>query len=180
MPEANDLAALINNVGEIHIDAVKSHWVKAQSAEDSINKFDNFSKGWDRLSCEIWPENDGMGYRFKRLTGLCTTVASSTSIDDLLFEVDGPIKNDMERLERDAQRDFDRAQKNLRNHRSHRLADHILMESIGSLLWTVRSNSMHGRKTSSGPVGPTNRDEQICELGAAVLAELYRAAFPNW
>ena len=43
MPEANDLAALINNVGEIHIDAVKSHWVKAQSAEDSINKFDNFN-----------------------------------------------------------------------------------------------------------------------------------------
>lgn len=180
MPEQNDLTVLIKNVDGAFIDAVKSHWLKAHSAEDSISKFDNFSKGWDRLSCELWPENDGMGYRFKRLTGLCTAIASSTSIDDLLFEVDGPIRNDLEKLERDAQKDFDRAQRNLRKHRNHRLSDQDLMESIGSLLWTVRSNSMHGRKTSSGPVGPTNRDEQICELGAAVLTELYKAAFPNW
>ena len=180
MPEANELAALIKNVDDVHIDAVKSHWVKAQTAEDSISKFDNFSKGWDRLSCELWPENDGMGHRFKKLTGLSSAVAWSTSVDDLLFEVDGPIRNDLEKLERDAQKDFDRAQRNLQKHRNHRLSDQVLMESIGSLLWTVRSNSMHGRKTSSGPVGPTNRDEQICELGAAVLMELYKAAFPNW
>ena len=180
MSEPIDLAALISKVETIHIDAVKSHWVKGQSAEDSISKFDNLSKGWDRLSWEMGSENDGMGCRFKKLTGLCTTVAWSQSIDDLLFEVDSPIKNDFEQLEEDAQKDFNRAQKHLHRHRRHRLEYQILMESIGSLLWMVRSNSMHGRKTTSGPVGPTNRDEQICELGAVVLTALYRAAFPDW
>lgn len=180
MSQPIDLAVLISKVQKEDMDAVRSHWLKAQSSKDSISKFDNFSKGWDRLSCELWPENDSMGYRFKKLTGLCPTVAWSRSIDDLLFEVDGPIKNDFEQLDEDAQRDFNRAQKNLSKHRNHQLSDQILMESIGSLLWTVRSNSMHGRKTTSGPVGPTNRDEHICELGAVVLSELYRATFPNW
>ena len=180
MPAEPELITRIAKAKNSEIDAVRNHWVNSQSAQDSISKFDFLSKGWDRLASEIFLDVDVISFRFKKLTGLCTTVAWSQSIDDLLFEVDSPIKNDFEQLEEDAQKDFNRAQKHLHRHRRHRLEDQILMESIGSLLWMVRSNSMHGRKTTSGPVGPTNRDEQICELGAVVLTALYRAAFPDW
>ena len=180
MPSESELIALIAKVNKSEIDAVRNHWVNSRSAQDSISRFDFLSKGWDRLASEIFPDADTISYHFKKLTGLCISVVWSQSIDALLFEVAGPIKNDLERLEREAQRDFDRAKKHLGQHRNHRLDDQTLMESIGSLLWTVRSNSMHGRKTTSGPIGPTNRDEQICELGAVVLTDLYKSAFPDW
>lgn len=179
MPTESELIALITKVKKSEIDAVRNHWVNSQSAQDSISRFDSLSKGWDRLASEIFPD-DSISFRFKKLTGLCISVVWSESIDALLFEVDGPIRNDLERLERDAQKDFDRAKRNLLLHRRHRLDDQKLMESIGSLLWTVRSNSMHGRKTTSGPIGPTNRDEQICELGAVVFRDLYKTTFPDW
>jgi hypothetical protein len=180
MPAETELAKLIAKVEKSEIDAAKNHWVNSQSAQDSITRFDSLSKGWDRLSSEIFLDTDTISYRFKKLTGLCTSVVWSQSIDDLLFEVDGPIRNDLERLESEAQADFDRAKRNLQRHRKHQLDDQSLMESIGTLLWTIRSNSMHGRKTVSGPIGPTNRDEQICELGAVVLMDLYKSAFPAW
>jgi hypothetical protein len=180
MPTESELIALIAKVKKSEIEAVKNHWANSRSAQDSISKFDSLSKGWDRLASELFPDIETISFRFKKLTGLCVSVVWFQSIDALLFEVDGPIKNDLERLEREAQRDFERAQKHLSRHRNHQLDDQTLMESIGSLLWTVRSNSMHGRKTTSGPIGPTNRDEQICELGAVVLIDLYKAAFPDW
>jgi len=96
------------------------------------------------------------------------------------MEVRQPILNDFEKLEKEAQKDFNRARENLRKFKNRHLSEAELMESIGTLLWTVRSNSMHGRKTTSGMVGPTNRDEQICELGGDVLMDLYREAFPDW
>jgi hypothetical protein len=179
MSEAVELKDLLQQVNGDDLEAVKRHWMQSNSAQDSISRFDNLSKGWDRLASEIWPDR-GFGYGFKRLTGLCTSVAWEQSIDNLLYEVDGPIKNDLERLESDAQRDFDRAKTRLQQHRNHRLDDQKLMESIGSLLWMIRSNSMHGRKTTSGPVGPTSRDEQICGLGGVVLVDLYQAVFPDW
>jgi hypothetical protein len=180
MPTESELIALIAKVKKSEIEAVKNHWANSRSAQDSISKFDSLSKGWDRLASELFPDIDTISFRFKKLTGLCVSVVWFQSIDALLFEVDGPIKNDLERLESEAQRDFERAKKHLSQHRNHQLDDQKLMESIGSLLWTVRSNSMHGRKTTSGPIGPTNRDEQICELGAVVLIDLYKAAFPDW
>ena len=180
MPTESELIALIAKVKKSEIEAVKNHWANSRSAQDSISKFDSLSKGWDRLASELFSDIDTISFRFKKLTGLCVSVVWLQSIDALLFEVDGPIKNDLERLEREAQRDFERAKKHLSRHRNHQLDDQTLMESIGSLLWTVRSNSMHGRKTTSGPIGPTNRDEQICELGAVVLMDLYKAAFPDW
>ena len=179
MSEAVELKDLLQQVSGEDLEAVKRHWMQSNSAQDSIIRFDNLSKGWDRLASEIWPDK-GISYGFKRLTGLCISAAWKQSIENLLYEVDGPIKNDLERLESDAQSNFDRAKKNLLLHRKHRVGDKTLMESIGSLLWTVRSNSMHGRKTTSGPIGPTNRDEQICELGAAVFIDLYRTVFPDW
>jgi len=180
MASQSELQALVNEVKTSGIDAIRSHWENSQLAQDSISRFDNLSKGWDRLAGEIWPETESISFRFKRLTGLCTSIVWFQSLEDLLFEPDGPIKNDLERLEKDAQRDFDRAKKHLKAHRNHRLDDQTLMESIGSLLWTIRSNSMHGRKTTSGPIEPTNRDEQICDLGAIVLCDLHRAVFPTW
>ena len=180
MPAESELSALIAKVKKSEIDAVRNHWINSQSAQDSISRFDSLSKGWDRLGSEIFINTEATGVRFKKLSGLCTSVAWYQSIDALLFEVDEPIRNDLERLGGDAQKDFDRAKKQLVKHRKHQLNDQTLMESIGSLLWTVRSNSMHGRKTTSGPIGPTNRDEQICELGAVVLADLYRSAFPDF
>lgn len=179
MSGQSELAACVGKLEVQVIDAVHSHWLDADRAQNPISKFDSLSKGWDRLAAEIWPE-DPMGHRFKKLTGLCTSAAWSRSIDYLLSEVGAPIRNDLERLEKDAQKDFDRAKKKLRQHRDHQLEDKFLMEAVGSLLWTVRSNSMHGRKTTSGPVGPTNRDEQICGLGAVVLGDLYGAVFPAW
>lgn len=180
MPAESKLLELIANVKKSEIEAVRSFWVQSHSAQDSISRFDSLAKGWDRLGSEIFLDSDSASFRFKKLTGLGTSVVWNQSIDALLFEVDGPIRNDLERLEKEAQRDFDRAKKNLRKHRNHEFDDQVLMESIGSLLWTVRSNSMHGRKTLSGPTGPTNRDEQICELSAVVLADLYKSAFREW
>lgn len=174
------LMTLVARVDASEVNAIKSHWMNSQSAQDPISRFDSLSKGWDRLACGVIVDSESISFRFKKLTGMCTSVASSASIEALLFEVDSPIRNDLERLERDAQKDFDRAKRNLRNHRHGRLDDQTLMESIGSLLWIVRSNSMHGRKTISGPIGPTNRDEQICELGSNVLVDLYKSAFPGW
>lgn len=180
MTAESELIMRITKIANSEIAAVRNHWVSSQSAQDSISRFDLLSKGWDRLASEIFLDTDAISFRFKRLIGLCTSVVWSQSIDALLFEVESPIKNDLERLKKDAQKDFDRAKKHLRQHRNHQLNDQTLMESIGSLLWTVRSNSMHGRKTTSGPIGPTNRDEQICELGAVVLVDLYKSAFPDW
>lgn len=180
MPAESELITRIAKAKHSEIDAVRNHWVNSQSAQDSISKFDFLSKGWDRLASEIFLDVDVISFRFKKLTGLCTSVVGRHSIGSLLSQVDGPIRNDLERLERDAQNDFDRAKRHLQQHRNGRLDDQTLMESIGSLLWTVRSNSMHGRKTTSGPIGPTNRDEQICELGAVVLVDLYKVAFPDW
>ena len=179
MSENIELTALIESVELNRISAIKRLWMEAHAVQDSISKYDNFCKGWDRLASELWPE-DSSGYRFKKLTGLCANVAWSASVDALLLGVDSPIRNETERLESHAQRDFERAQRDLRKHRDHRLPDRDLMESIGLLLWTVRSNSMHGYKTPSGPIGPTNRDEQICGLGATVIAEMYKFAFPAW
>lgn len=161
------------------IAAVKSFWKEAQTQSKPIHKFDALAKGWDRLASELFPD-DSISHRFKRLTGHCSAVAWAQSVDDLFVEVEVPIRNDLERLEHESQRDFDRAKKRLREHRDDRRSDQDLMESIGSLLWTIRSNSMHGRKTPSGPSAPTNRDEQICDLGARVLEDLYKCAFPSW
>lgn len=178
MTHQTDLAELVSKIDADSIDAVRSHLAHSKTASDPIFRFDSLSKGWDRLASEIWPD-DSIGYRFRRLTSLCTSVSWSPAIDSLLLEVGAPIRNELERLEKDAQRDFDRAKKNLLLHRKNRLDDSTLMESIGTLLWAIRSNSMHGRKTASGPIGPTNRDEQVCGLGADVLLVLYNAVFED-
>ena len=173
--------SILHRVVEVStVDAVKRHWSYAQSVTEPITKFDSYSKGWDRLSDAIFPENSSIGHRFKKLTGLCTGVAWCQSVDDLLFEVDRPIRNDLERLERDAQTVFDRTKRYLQAHRSNQKDDQELLESVGSLLWVIRSNSAHGRKTPSGAIGPTNRDEQICGLGAKVMEDLYKFVFPSW
>ena len=132
-----DIHALVSRVKKSEIAAVQSHWANSQVAQDSISRFDNLSKGWDRLAGEIWPDIEAISYRFKRLTGLCTSIVWSQCLDGLLHEPDGPIKNDLERLEKEAQRDFDRAKKHLKAHRNQRLDDQTLMESIGSMLWTM-------------------------------------------
>lgn len=178
MSNFDDLRTRVSNLDEVHKIVVKNHWNEAQTTKRPISKFDSLCKGWDRLASELYPE-DQISFRFKKLTGECTVVAWSQSIDALLSEPDGPIRNDIG-LVKDSQADFERAQRNFRKHRNCRSSDSELMKSIGSLLWTVRSNSMHGRKTTSGPKEPTNRDEQICELGANVLMELYGRVFPDW
>jgi len=178
MSAQTELITLVSAVNDQAISAVRKLWEYSVSAQDPISKFDSLSKGWDRLAGEIWPD-DSIGYRFQQLTRLCTSVASSTSIENLLNDVGHPIRNDLERLESEAQSDFVRAQKKLRSHRNNKVDDKSLMEAVGTLLWTIRSNSMHGRKTPSGPLSPTNRDEQICGLGAVVLAELFEVAFPG-
>lgn len=179
MSTQRELTTLVSAVNDQAIDSVRKLWEYSVSAQDPISRFDSLAKGWDRLASEIWPD-DSIGYRFKKLTALCTSVAWSVSIENLLSDVGEPIRNDLERLASDAQSDFDRAQKKLRSHRNHKTDDKALMEAVGTLLWTIRSNSMHGRKTPSGPLAPTNRDEQICELGAVVIQHLFRATFPSW
>jgi len=159
---------------------VKSLWEKARVTTDPIVKFDYLVKGWDRLSGEFFPNVEASGHRFKKLTGLCTGTARSRSIDELMSRVSSPIKDDLEPFAKDAERNFKKAERMLREHRKGRQPDHVLLESVGTLLWTVRSNSMHGRKTPSGPAEPTNRDEQICGLGAKVMEDLYKCAFPSW
>ena len=180
MSEADLVSVLGQLIDESAVYAVRRHWTYAQLVHEPITKFDSLSKGWDRLSAEIFPNESSIGHRFKKLTGLCGTVAWSQSIEDLLYEVDSPIRNDLEHPSHDAQRDFDRVNNTLKSHRNNQRTDQQLLESVGTLLWTIRSNSMHGRKTPSGPTGPTNRDEQICDLGARVMVDLYRFAFPDW
>lgn len=179
MSETGHISVLHRVVEVSTVDAVKRHWSYAQLVTEPITKFDSYSKGWDRLSDAIFPEDPSNGHRFKKLTGLCTGIAWSKSIEDLLYEVDRPIRNDLERLEREAQKVFDRTKRDFEAHRGNRRNDQELLESVGSLLWVIRSNSAHGRKTPSGPIGPTNRDEQICGLGASVMEDLFRFVFPS-
>lgn len=180
MPIDSELSVLVASAEKSEIDAVKNHWVNAQSVQDLISKFDSLSKGWDRLANAIFIDSESISFRFKKLAGMCSSVAGSRLIDAFFVEVNEPIKIDLEQVEKDAQRDFDRAKKHLYQHRKNRLDNRTLTESIGLLRWTVPSNSMHGRKTTSGSVGPTNRDEQICGLGADIFIDMYKSIFPNW
>jgi hypothetical protein len=73
--------------------------------------------------------------------------------------------------------EFEKAAKSYERHRRGRRspdADANLMKRVGRLLWTIRSNSMHGYKTPIGPVGPIERNRQICDLASNVLAEMYQ------
>jgi hypothetical protein len=180
----------MNEIGEVKVlgrplrlstlEAVKSHWQHAQRAREPITKFDSFSKGWDRLSAGLFPDSSSSTHRFKKLTGLCKEVAHLPSIRDLLCEPGSPIRDDHITSSAEVQADFHRAQREFRSFQQRRIPGEVLLESIGRLLWTIRSNSMHGYKTPSGPAGPSERDEQICGLASKVMADLYACAFPDW
>lgn len=155
--------------------AAKNFWAAAKSESDPLVRFDFLAKGWDRLAAD-WKPKSSASARFRDLCEMCSEVAWSDSVTRLLTEVGRPILNDQAEISMAAD-EFEKAAKSYERHRRGREspdADGNLMKDVGRLLWTIRSNSMHGFKTPIGPIGPIERNRQICDLAANVLAEMYK------
>jgi len=155
--------------------AARNFWTAAVSEVDSLLRFDLLAKGWDRMAANWKPESSASA-RFRDLCASCSEVAWSDSVTRLLTEVGRPILNDQAEGSIAAD-EFQKATRSYERHRRGRKspdADADLMRSVGRLLWTIRSNSMHGYKTPAGPIGPNERDRKICDLASDVLRDLYK------
>jgi hypothetical protein len=155
--------------------AAKNFWAAAASELDSLVRFDLLAKGWDRMAANWKPESSASA-RFRDLCASFPEVAWSDSVTRLLTEFGRPILNDQADGPIAAD-EFEKAERSYERHRRGRQspdADAELMRSVGRLLWTIRSNSMHGYKTPAGPIGPNERDRKICDLASDVLRDLYR------
>lgn len=159
-------------------DAALMFWKVARDTNDPLVRFESLAKGWDRLASD-WKPQLGSSARFRDLCSRCPDTAWSDAVSRLLTEVGRPIKNE-QAVPSEAVDEFRKAADFYAEHRRRRPARHsdeMLMSRVGRLIWVIRSNSMHGYKTPSGPVGPNERDRLVCQLAGDVLDDLYVKTF---